>query len=376
MEIYVTLTDREEQILQILQTDPMITQKDIAERLDITRSSVAVHISNLSNKGYIKGKGYIFNAKQHIVVIGAANIDLTGIAENQLHDDQSNIGKLTIGAGGVARNIADNFARLSKNDDISTYFLSAIGKDHHGQIIIEASHQAGIDLSYCQVLNDQQTASYLSIVDGNGNMRTAINDMAIVEHIDIDYLSSKKQLLNDAKLIIIDANIPQQSIEYICQNYGHIAIFADTVSAVKAVKFENVWQYIHCATPNLAEAQIITNISAEGVGNLDRLAEYFHKTGIEKLFITIGHEGVFRSAKNDLENAKTFSAIQEKIVNANGAGDAFLAGLAYAYCQQMLPDNQVYFAQICAFLTTQSEKTINPLLSKKTVLQYMEKLNA
>ena len=50
------MTQRERQILQWIEADPMISQEALAERAGITRSSVAVHISNLMKKGYIAGR--------------------------------------------------------------------------------------------------------------------------------------------------------------------------------------------------------------------------------------------------------------------------------------------------------------------------------
>ena len=51
------MTQRERQILNWIEADPMISQQELAERAGITRSSVAVHISNLMKKGCIAGKG-------------------------------------------------------------------------------------------------------------------------------------------------------------------------------------------------------------------------------------------------------------------------------------------------------------------------------
>ena len=51
------MTQREQQILALIGADPMISQQALADALGITRSSVAVHISNLIKKGYIAGKG-------------------------------------------------------------------------------------------------------------------------------------------------------------------------------------------------------------------------------------------------------------------------------------------------------------------------------
>ena len=49
------MTQRERQILQWIEADPMISQEALAERAGITRSSVAVLISKLMKKGYIAG---------------------------------------------------------------------------------------------------------------------------------------------------------------------------------------------------------------------------------------------------------------------------------------------------------------------------------
>ena len=53
------MTNREQEILELIRKNPMISQKELADSLGITRSSVAVHISNLLKKGYVVGKGYI-----------------------------------------------------------------------------------------------------------------------------------------------------------------------------------------------------------------------------------------------------------------------------------------------------------------------------
>ena len=55
------MTQREQQILDWIRENPRISQQELAEKAGITRSSVAVHISNLAKKGYILGKGYVLS---------------------------------------------------------------------------------------------------------------------------------------------------------------------------------------------------------------------------------------------------------------------------------------------------------------------------
>lgn len=64
------LTAREQEILEFIKKHPMISQDDLAAHFGITRSSIAVHISNLMKKGAIMGKGYVVNEQVSIVVIG------------------------------------------------------------------------------------------------------------------------------------------------------------------------------------------------------------------------------------------------------------------------------------------------------------------
>lgn len=66
------ITTREREICDLLRKEPMISQEELASRLGITRSSVAVHISNLIKKGIIVGKGYVFSQQTTCAVIGHA----------------------------------------------------------------------------------------------------------------------------------------------------------------------------------------------------------------------------------------------------------------------------------------------------------------
>ena len=64
------MTQRERQLLEWIRENPMISQQELADKAGITRSSTAVHISNLMKKGYIAGRGYLLRTAPYIVVIG------------------------------------------------------------------------------------------------------------------------------------------------------------------------------------------------------------------------------------------------------------------------------------------------------------------
>lgn len=55
------MTNKEKEILDIIIKNPNLKQNEIADILNISRNSVAVHISSLMNQNYILGKKYIIN---------------------------------------------------------------------------------------------------------------------------------------------------------------------------------------------------------------------------------------------------------------------------------------------------------------------------
>ena len=72
------MTQRERQLLRWIEENPMITQQELADKAGITRSSAAVHISNLMKKGHIAGRGYIVHTAPYAVVVGGVNMDVGG----------------------------------------------------------------------------------------------------------------------------------------------------------------------------------------------------------------------------------------------------------------------------------------------------------
>ena len=88
------------------------------------------------------------NEAKHLLVIGAASIDTKGRADQSIQTGTSTPGAIRISLGGVARNIAENLARLGEE----VILLSAVGDDDAGRQILAEATQCGIDVS--QVLVD------------------------------------------------------------------------------------------------------------------------------------------------------------------------------------------------------------------------------
>ena len=190
------MTQRERQILQLIESNPMISQQELAEELGITRSSVAVHISNLMSKGHIAGRGYVLRSGSYAVVVGGVNVDIGGKSFAPLIAADSNPGTVKISLGGVGRNIAHNLSLLGTD----VRMLTAFGDDVHGQRIAASCSELGIDASHARRITGGTTSTYLYLTDEKGEMALAVSDMEICKKITPTYLAGNLSLLQNAQL--------------------------------------------------------------------------------------------------------------------------------------------------------------------------------
>ncbi len=355
------MTQRERQLLRWIQEDPMISQQDLADKAGITRSSVAVHISNLMKKGYIAGKGYIVRSAPYVVVIGGVNMDIGGRSAAPLIARDSNPGKVQMSLGGVGRNIAHNLSLLGTD----VHLITAFGDDMAAQKITTSCSELGIDISHAMQVAGVSTSTYLFIAGADGDMELAISDMDIYDRITPSFLASRLPMINNAQLVIIDTNIPEQTIEWLVENC-RVPIFADPVSTVKAGKLRGVLGKLHTLKPNRMEAEILCGIPLTSRNNLERAADVLLATGLKRLFISLGADGVFAA---DQRERCLLPCLPGKLVNTTGCGDAFMASLAWAYMQNTNLENAARAGLAAASIAMESEETINPSLCAAQVHQ-------
>jgi len=342
----------------------MISQEAMAQRLGISRSAVAGHIMSLTKKGIIEGRGYVLSASPFVVVIGGANIDIHGMPAHKLVEGDSNVGTVLTCAGGVARNIAENLSRLGTH----VRLLAPIGLDKYGDFLHQHSVDAGVDMSFVLRHPSLSTSTYLSILNHQGSMQVAISDMAIMDSLSPAYLKNHEAMLKQAELMVIDCNLSEETLEYLLTSFPDQAKFVDTVSTRKALKIKPYLKGVHTLKPSFAEARALADIKGKKADDLPRLADWFHEQGVERLVISLGDAGVFCSSAQE---QATHEAIKtSKPVNTDGAGDAFVAGLAFAKLQQWDTPRSIGFAQAAAAVTISDKSTNNSALS----IQQVEKV--
>lgn len=349
------MTQRERQILRWIEENPFISQQELAEKAGITRSSAAVHISNLMKKGYITGKGYIVSPASYVVVVGGVNMDIGGISHAQLVSADSNPGRVRISLGGVGRNIAHNMALMG----LDVRMVTVLGGDFYAQKIVSTCGEMGIDISRSLRVADAITSTYLFISGPDGDMKLAISDMDIYSHLTPAFLASKLSLFNNAKQLVVDTNIPAESIAWLVEHV-EVPVFADPVSTAKAEKLRPVLGKLHTIKPNRIEAELLSGVPITDERSLRRAANVLLKTGLRQVFISLGAGGVFAANQ---DRGLHLPSIPGPMVNATGCGDAFMAALAWAYMEGMDLEQSAYAGLAASSIALEGSETINPEMS-------------
>ena len=353
------MTQRERELLNWIAENPLISQQELADRAGITRSSVAVHISNLMKKGYIAGKGYVLRSASYAAVVGGVNMDIGGRSAAPLVAADSNPGTVRMSLGGVGRNIAHNLALLG----VDARMLTAFGDDLYAQKIAASCGELGIDISQALQVPGAATSTYLFISGDDGDMALAVSDMDIYDHGTPASLQSRRALLDNAQVIVTDTNIPAESIQWLCENMK-VPIFADPVSTAKAVKLKPVLGKLHTLKPNRMEAELLSGVSITDDASLERAAKALLDTGLRRVFISLGSDGVYAA---DHAGALRLPCCPARMVNATGAGDAFMAALAWAYLEGTALEPTAQCAQAAAAIAIEGAETINPELNAGAV---------
>lgn len=359
------MTQRERQILQWIESNPMTSQQEIADGLGITRSSVAVHISNLMKKGYIAGKGYVLRSGAYAVVVGGVNMDIGGRSFGPLVAADSNPGVISTSLGGVGRNIAHNLALLGTD----VRLLTAYGDDVYGQRIAASCSELGIDVSHALRIPGAATSMYLYIAGPDGDMSVALSDMQIAKRITPAYLAANLSTLQNAQVVIADTNIPAESLVYLAENCTQ-PLFCDPVSTIKAEKLRPILHRIHTLKPNRLEAELLSGVKIHEKRDVEMAAQALLDKGVHRVFISMGADGVYAASGSE---SLWLPNLPGNMVNTTGCGDAFMAALVWAYLVGTDLRGTALAGLAAAVIAMESKDTINPAISATALRQRMGK---
>ncbi len=288
-------------------------------------------------------------------------MDVSVSSKTPLLPQDSTPGEIHCNPGGVARNVAENLARLSVNVSL----ISVVGHDLFGERLAGATAQAGVKLDALHVLSGQRTASYMALHGPTGELSVAVNDMGILEALSPELLQSHEEMLRSAHCIVLDCNLGASSLAWLLENDSLPDIFADAVSVAKCTRLVPQLARIHTLKVNRLEAQALTGQVVSSVEKGLHASRQLHDMGVRNVVLSLGKEGACWCDASGNAGYQTVSAVE--VINTNGAGDAMMAGLVHAHLAGEPLDQAVAWACACAQITLGSALANALTLSASTV---------
>ena len=290
--------------------------------------------------------------KLEVAVIGALNIDITGAANVPFTSGDSLPGEVSYATGGVGWNIARDAALLGAR----TGFFSVFGADGYEPLIRADAAACGVDIGRCR-WEPAANCSYLCILDADGNMTAAVNDMKLSRRMDSFFVKEAARGMREAKVAAAECNLQADALRRLTEELDGTPIVADCVSAAKCMRLEALLPRIHTLKANLLEAERLT-----GYAGAERCATALLKKGVQRVCVTLGAEGMLLAEADDM--VRLPSAVTGTVVSSTGAGDAMTAALAVSLARGLDLERSARLATAAAAVATHCRAAVNPELSR------------
>lgn len=293
-------------------------------------------------------------------------MDILGTAQLDLKDFDSNIGSITVSAGGVGRNIAQACSLMGERVNLVTCFAD----DFFGDYLKKDCRELGIDITYSKLYSRHSSSMYLAIMDRDGDMRLALSDMDIMKELDssmVEYVFSK---IDPKDLLVIDSNLNSEMLDYIFAN-APCKLASDPVSMAKINKLKPYINKLSIFKPNKYEAEALSGIEVEKE-NYEKILAWFLNQGIEEIIITMDKEGALLGTK---EGKYLLNHRYSNVDNATGGGDAFFGAYIAMRMKNLKPLEAIKYAVTAAVTNIETEVSSRRYINLEYIEPEIEKMN-
>lgn len=355
-------SSKKERLLALIRSNPAIAQQELADALGLSRSAVAGHIAALIRERRLLGRAYVLPEQLHarrLVCIGAANLDRKLRSLAPLVMGTSNPARADESFGGVARNIAENLARLGA----PVALVTAVGNDAAGAALLAHASSLGINTGAVLTLPDTCSGTYTAVLDGGGEMLVALADMALYEELTPSSLATRQALRTNAAMIIADLNLPLATVAALIDAASRDAppLVIVAVSVPKMARLPAILTGVRLLILNEGELADRLKRTLTTEADFAAACRALQDQGARDVIVTRGAQGVFYTTPSGIAH---LPAPPAQPVDVTGAGDAFAAAVCYTL--HLDADNLALACQRgleLSALTLACKETVCPALS-------------
>jgi pseudouridine kinase len=299
--------------------------------------------------------------RPRILCLGGAVIDRKLRAVAPILPGTSNPARGTLGFGGVARNVAENLARLGA--EVS--FASCVGDDPAGAALIAHLAALGVDVSSVLMVEGAATAEYIALLQPDGSLHVAAADMAILDRIYGPLIDDALVSARDVDWLFADCNAPAEVLASLAgeARARGIRLALDAISVPKAVRLPRDLAGIACLFLNHDEAHAVLGGPGGGpAGPADpaAMAAALRARGAAAVVLTLGPDGCLA---DDGTGPVHVPAAATTVVDVTGAGDAMIAATLLGLGHGLALVQAVRFGTSMAARTVASPLSVDHTLS-------------
>lgn len=291
-----------------------------------------------------------------ITVIGAANVDITASPLGRYVPCDSNPSRVEIGFGGVGRNIAHNLCLMGEQVRLFTVF----GDDSIALTLRDDCRRVGMTIDPILEVAGARSNYFICVNDHNGEMQAGAADMELMSHLTPGMVATHIASFNASEAVVADCN-PSEDVLKFLMKHCSAPLYIDATSAAKALKIKTILD-INRSAPLIVKVNKTEAVAISGIkGDVGAMAKWFLKQGVSRIYITMGSRGVYCSDGMQSE-AQPSQAVT--VVNATGAGDAFMAGVVHAELKGASMQAACALGIKVAALALESPSAVNPAIAQ------------
>ena len=365
----VYMNQKEVEVLELIRRNPYLSQQEMAERLNMSRPSLANFISNLMRQGKILGRAYVLPEEQTVICIGGANVDRKFLMEQPAQMGTSNPASVSGSVGGVARNVAENLGRLGR----SVKLLSIVGNDPEWNLI-EAASSPFMSTELTKAIDGLSTGTYTAILEPDGEMLLAMADMKIYDSLTPSYIAKNDSTLLSASFLVMDLNSPLETVEYVRQLAlaNNIPLAVIPVSAPKMDRLGKDLAGISWLILNRDEASRHLQMSIDSMKDWHQAVEQLLHQGAEAVVITGGKDGAIAGNSNGISHYRAMQV--DQVADVTGAGDAFSSAIVHSVMDGQDFESIIHSGMVNAAKTLESNATVRRELTAVQLQKELEEL--
>ena len=302
-----------------------------------------------------------------VLCFGAMNMDKLAHCHRPFQQAVSNPVTSRFTAGGVGFNIARTMKKLG----IDSHMVSCVGDDPDGRYLLDLAKKWQMSRELIEISKTRLTATYTAVLDTNGELAVGLSEMDIYERLTVERLEPQLSKFQEFDYWIIEANIPQATIDWLVEHKGDSQIFAAPVSVIKSERWMNAIIHVDFWISNRVEAEMVSGIKVKDLESAHDAATLIAARGPKQVVITLGAEGVYTLGAH---GEGYWTIPQTRVYDVNGAGDSFFAALCASHISGESFKDSIDVGLAVASLTTEYDGPVCEELTSEMVKQRLQEI--